>query len=195
MKGYFKEISLAIIVVSSALYLFQNWRRGDRSGSMRGDGESTKNRCVEEEFSMPDAWLSGILEQGQKTKAIMNWRDCGRDLKRGDIVLYKTSPAHKPVARILAAQPGDRFRLIPVSNGWNVEIEGRLYTEPKSAEPYRFGSTAPPLIRLYEETHAGQLDSTSILIFSTKGPGDQDSGSLGVLSTTDIVGVLDTHSL
>lgn len=195
MKAYFKEISLAIIVLVSALYLFQNWRTsaGSKPEGVSPDGPTTA--CLSENFEMADEWLEGLLPKGKKVSAITNWRQCGRNLRRGDIVLYRVSNAHTPVARILAAQPGDRFRLISVSNGWNIEIEGRIYTELGSGKPYRFGSAAPPLIRLFEKEHDGHLDSTSILLFSTKAPGEEDSGSLGVLNVIDVVGIVDATAL
>ncbi len=186
MKAHFKEILLALIVLLSTAYLLSSWRGTPKSQAPSSGVED----CQSEEFVMPDSWLTGRLAPGENFRAITNWSACGRGIQRGDVVLYQVSKAHEPVARIVAAQPGDRFRLIAVANGWNIEVEGRLYMDESGVEPYRFGSPAPPLIRIYEEAHQGILDSTSLLLFSTKSPGDQDSGSLGVLNTADVSGIV-----
>lgn len=188
MRAYFKEISLGIVVIVSALYLFWNWR-GERGAPM---GSRTTESCRSEELTMRDDWLEGRLPQGRGFHAITNWRACGKTIRRGDVVLYRVSAAHEPVARVVAAQPGDRFRLIAVENGWNIEIEEELYMDATGEAAYRFGSPSPPLIRLYEQAHQGLLDSTSLLLLSTKSPGHQDSGSLGVLNTADVTGIVET---
>ena len=118
-------------------------------------------------------------------------------LLKGDLVLYKISKAHAPVVKIVAAVPGDEFQLLQTAdkNSWNIKVNGDFYTENVGTEskPYHFGSQAPPAMKIYADAHRGKLDSTSVILLSGKSPGDQDSGSLGVLNAGDIVGIVHTR--
>jgi hypothetical protein len=90
----------------------------------------------------------------------------------------------------VAGAPGDSFKLVKAANNnsWNIEINGELYMA--GDKPYHFGSASPPALKLYQDSRDGRLDQGSVLLFSRVPPGDQDSGTLGVISVEDIVGVV-----
>lgn len=182
LRKYFIEIVLGSVVVACLAYLLiKMWN------PPRGD---MKN-CVPQEQSVTvnDDWMKGEWERGATVIVITNWREC-LDLKPGDRVAYKVSAAHDPVIRILAAQGGDTFKLHRTDNelGWTIEINGEIFGGADT--PYVFGTAAPPALKLFEAAHQGHLDQGSVLLFSKISPGAQDSGSLGVLSVNDIVGVV-----
>ncbi len=205
MKDHWKEISLALIIIAATLYLLLQVKGKILSPSTDlRDAPQTQIQsqpaCQQETFTIHDDWLAPKIKPGDKLIATTNWRECGLTLKRNAIVFYKVSPAHEPVARIVAAAPGDTFELQqpPQKNFWHIEINGDLYMQPEGVQgpgspqkPYHFGSHAPPSLKIYFQAHAGKLDSTSVVLLSARSPGDQDSGSLGVLSTSDIIAIVD----
>ncbi len=156
--------------------------------TLRAPKKEMTSTCVTktETTKMQDSWLAGVLDPGRDFEAQYGWYSCNKP-KVGDLVLYRLSNAHQPVVRIVQAVAGDQFQLIPVEGrvAWNIKINGTLLEF--NDRPYRFGSAGPPALALYQEVHRGQLDETSVLLFSTVSPGDTDSGSLGVISVQDLL--------
>jgi type IV secretory pathway protease TraF len=189
MRSHRKQLTaLAIVVLLTAGYLAFRLTRHQvvsEPGEKACDGEV-------EEFVMQDHWLSGVLERGQEYTALSDWRGCHK-LMRGELVLYRVSKSHDPVVKIVAGAPGDSFKLKKAANNnsWNIEINGELLMS--GDKPYHFGSANPPALKLYQDSRDGRLDQSSVLLFSRVPPGDQDSGTLGVISIEDIVGVVTGH--
>ena len=186
MKTYRKEFALALIVILCAAFLIWQMAKQEPPPAEAGLPPCGTER---ETRVMQDEWMAGRLEKNTEYQALADWHSCHR-LVRGDLVLYQVSKSHDPVVRLVAGIPGDTFKLVKDQNGnsWNIEINGEMLME--GGKPYHFGSANPPALKLYQDAQKGVLDKSAVLIFSTKSPGDQDSGSLGVLSTLDIVGLV-----
>lgn len=189
MRVYAKEIGLALLIVACLGYLATHLLRGDRSNLTAVDEKGRDCGHMHTTLKMQDDWMGEALPKNQEFKALVDWKGC-HTLKKGDLVLYRISPSHDPVPREVVALGGDSFRLIKDKGGnsWNIEVNGDLRREGN--KPYHFGSANPPALRLYETSHKGVLLHGDILLFSKRSPGDQDSGSLGVLNERDLVGVI-----
>ena len=187
MKAYRKELGLGLIVILCVVILI--WKVGQSPPpEPQADGRPPCG-TDRETLVMQDEWMSGTLEKNTEFEALKDWHSC-HPLERGDLVLYQVSKSHDPVVRKVAGIPGDKFKIRKDQNknSWNIEINGQTLME--NDKPYHFGSANPPALKLYQDAQNGVLDQSAVLIFSTKSPGDQDSGSLGVLSTNDIVGLV-----
>ncbi len=186
MKAYRKELGLGLIIVVCLSVLVWKVTRPTPEPEAPGLPPCGTER---ETLVMQDEWMSGTLEKNTEFEALMDWHACHK-LVRGDLVLYRVSKSHDPVVLKVAGIPGDTFKLKKDENrnSWNIEINGETLME--GGKPYHFGSANPPALKLYQDAQKGLLDKSSVLIFSTKSPGEQDSGSLGVLSTNDIVGLV-----
>lgn len=140
------------------------------------------------DFTVPDPYMRGIVNEGQKVKVVMNYYECN-DLKHGDIVLYKYSQYQDPVIRRVVAVPGDTFKLRSVEReGWELIVNDKVVTGIKG-QPYRFGvdKYAPPL-ELAAKQRNHKLPEKELIVFSAFPPGDRDSGMFGLSNQVDIVG-------
>lgn len=154
-----------------------------------------KRDCLkgEQEFIMDDDTMYDLLLKGKSYVAFTEWKECVH-LSQGDIVLYRYSPSGDPVARRVAAVPGDKIELVrnPVRNNWFLKVNGKLYLA--GDKPYGFGSIAAHPISIYEKAHKGLLDDKALVVFSHNPPGNRDSGDFGVVSIDDIVGLVSEHN-
>ena len=107
--------------------------------------------------SMSDNLMAGVIDKGKPFEVHSNFYSCN-PIKVNDIVWHRVSNGIEPVARIVVAVPGDRFRLyndksdkkrwyIQVNNS-DVEFDKRKYTI--------LSNSIPPL-KTYEQQLAGQL--------------------------------------
>lgn len=139
------------------------------------------------EFAIQDPYLRGIVEQGSKVTVSLNWYECNKP-ERGDLVLYRFSQHEDPVVRRVVGLPGDEFELRPIAKqGWELLIKRTPVTGV--SKPYYFGvDTTPPPLALAAKARNGILSDKEVILFSSFGPGDRDSGTFGVISTKDVVG-------
>lgn len=143
-------------------------------------------------FTQDDDSMKNMLNPGQTYEAFSEWQNCV-NLQQGDIVLYRYSKSGHPVARKIAALPGDRFQLVRNSekNNWKIKVNGSFYES--GGQPYTFGSGAVHPISIYEKAHNGKLDQQSLIVFSNKIPSNRDSSEFGVVNMADIVGLVSKH--
>ncbi len=188
MRAYAKEIGLGLLILVCLGYLAIHLLRSGKQ-NVAVDEKGRDCGHLHTTLKMQDDWMGEELPKDKEFKVLVDWKGC-HNLQKGDLVLYRISPSHDPVAREVVALGGDRFKLVKDKNGnsWNIEINGEIRMEGK--KPYHFGSANPPALRLYETSHKGELLNGDLLLFSKRSPGEQDSGSLGVLNERDLVGVV-----
>lgn len=137
-------------------------------------------------LKMNDTTMTGIFELGQKLELLPNWYAC-KPIHRGESVYYQFTSTHDPVVRVVAAVPGDRFKIVENSlhQAWSIEINGELYQA--GGAPYYFGRAGVrPALSLYEKN--GALGAEEVILFSNLPPGGNDSGIFGIASIDDLLG-------
>ncbi|MGE4133746.1 MAG: S26 family signal peptidase [Bdellovibrionales bacterium] len=179
MREYRVEILLGLVVLVCSSYLLLKWQSKPPPKSTCGGPLVT--------IQVPDDTMAPILKSGASVKILTNWNGC-YELTKGDLVAFKISASHDPVVKRLEAMAGDVFRIerSEDKSGWNVFVNNTLLE--RNGKPYKFGSPALPLLKIYQEKHQGLLDQNAILLFSETPPGDQDSGTLGVVNVQDLLG-------
>jgi hypothetical protein len=145
--------------------------------------------CPGESFEaeMQDPYMRGIIEKGQKFTVLPNWYAC-HPLTNGDYVYYRYSSNRPPVVRIVRAHEGDHFELVqdPKHHSWNIKINGVLFEA--AGEPYYFGGEPPPPLSLYVKPRNGIIGRNEAIVFSSRSPGDMDSGVFGLVNVVDLIG-------
>jgi hypothetical protein len=139
-------------------------------------------------MKMPDDSMVDKIQKDQKLELVENWYRC-HPVAKGDFVLLKYSQTLDPVVRIVAAVEGDSFGVKQTQgkNAWNLEVNGSFFAG-NSGKPLTFGDETPPMLSLYVKSHPNGLMENELIVFSLHSPGDADSGKLGVVNLTDVVG-------
>lgn len=151
------------------------------------------------ELEMADVYMRGLVEQGQRFAATLNWYSCNQP-KRGDIILYRLSHKMNPVVKRIVAVPGDKIRLLKDERlgAWTIAINGanQFYKAGRESKPYFFGTAevTPPL-GLYAEQNRGIVGPNEVLVLSSFPPGDADSGTLGAINISDIIAIVDLDTV
>lgn len=196
--GPIAAVVLALILAVGAFLFFKN--KGPvldeveiRSLRPKKDGPCPGETVT---LTMDDVYMAGMIEQGEKFKAVMNYYSCN-PLKRGDAILMHLSASMDPVVKIVRGLPGDRFELKKdgQGQGWNVVINGDVIQWEEGKRPYFFGGKQPPTLALYEKNRKGVLGPDEIIILGTRPPGNNDSGLFGVFSVNDILGKVSIESV
>ncbi len=144
-------------------------------------------------FAMADPYMRGIVEEGQVVEVTLNWYAC-HPMETGDLVLYRFTEFGDPVIRRVVGKPGDKFALISQKGaGWYLKINGKVVNGVNGG--YFFGDpNYPPPLSLAEVQKKGVIAKTDLIVFSSFGPGEKDSGVFGMVSVSDMVGkVTDQH--
>jgi type IV secretory pathway protease TraF len=151
------------------------------------------------DLKMADVYMRGLLEQGQMFSATLNWYACNQP-KRGDIILYRFSHKMDPVVKRIVAVPGDKVRLMREEKlgAWTIAINGAnlFYKAGSESKPYFFGAadvTSP--LGLYAEKNGGIVGPNEVVVLSSFPPGDADSGTLGAISISDIIAIVDLNTV
>src|SRR5262249_31411582 len=136
-------------------------------------------------FTVNDPYLRGLLEEGTEVKIVLNAFHC-EPLTDGQIVLYRYSEFDNPVLRRVVGVPGDRFSLPGgVSHsGWSLTVNGQLGRGVKGEE-YTFGGDMPPPLALAAQARHGVLNKNEAIVMSAFPPGQNDSGTFGVVAIND----------
>lgn len=126
-----------------------------------------------------------------RVKILENFYSCNT-VKKGDFVLYKTSPSTLGRLRRIVAVPGDRFEVIknPKEKAWNIKINGK-YLPWQKGRPYFFGSLkGKPILRTAQENYLGVVPEDNYILFSLVAPGSMDSGLAGFVRQDQLAGKL-----
>lgn len=181
-----KQIIIGVIVLAVIIALVFYFMQG---GPPRSTQITTPlGTCSEtvDKFTVGDNFMVPKYKQGDEVEVTYGYFPC-HALERDQLVIYRKSELAEPVMRIVRGIPGDEYKLIKTKeNTWEIEINGELLEVDDKA--YHFGSNNPPVLSLSEKATGGVLGPTHVLIFSMVSPGYDDSGTLGVISITDLIG-------
>lgn len=182
-----KQIIIGIVVLVAVIALIFFFMRG--GGGPRSTQVTTPlGTCKEtvDKFVVGDNFMLPKHKQGDEVEVTYGYYPC-HALERDALVIYKKSELAEPVMRIVRGIPGDEYKLIKTKeNTWNIEVNGEMIEV--DGKPYNFGSNNPPVLSLSEKATGGVLGPTHVLIFSLVPPGYDDSGVVGVISITDLIG-------
>jgi hypothetical protein len=183
-------IGLCLVVISALAYLLLQKSHSPKASAKHPYDFSGPCPGEVKTLKMDDDSMIGIIDSGTSYKLTSDWYWC-HPVKRGDLVLLRFSHSMDPVVRKVYGVPDDEFKVTfnKSQAAWNVEIESQK-VEVKGA-PYFFGSnssSAPPLLKLLENSREGVLLDREIIVFSSTPPGNKDSGTLGVVNLNDVVG-------
>jgi len=147
----------------------------------------------EKTIKMNDNYMIGAVEFGQELKLIPNWYWC-HPAGRGDLVLLRFAPNLEPVVRRIYAVAGDEFQVTynKMQGAWNIEVNHQKLK--LNGQDYFFGANSeqtPPLLKLLESSRKGVLLDREIIVFSSRPPGNRDSGTLGVVNLNDVIGKIE----
>ena len=139
------------------------------------------------QFTMADPYMRGIIEQQEVVDVTLNWYAC-HPVEADDLVLYRFSEFNDPVVRRVVGKAGDKFTLTSQAGaGWTLKVNGKIIKGVNGA--YYFGDPeVPPPLGLAENQRKGIIGKNELIVFSSFGPGESDSGVFGMLSTTDMIG-------
>ena len=182
-------VSLLILLSGSIFYFLSSQKPASEPPQEKPIYDFDTARCPGDQikFDVPDPYIRGLVEMGHSVDVVLNWYAC-HEAKISDLVLYRYSHHQDPVIRRVVAAPGDQFSLEKVESlGWVLLVNG-AEVRGVNQERYIFGSTDEPPLKLAEKSRDGVLREREVILFSSFGPGDRDSGTFGVLSLDDVVG-------
>ncbi len=189
-KKYTVGLACAMIVVGIGVILKQFVFHRGTVANFPPPGEAANWPCPGPKYtlSMPDSFLSGILEKDQLYTVTSNYYACNH-IEKDDLVLYRFSEYAVPVVRLVKAASGDTFHVVKDAKNkrWNLEVNGELVKDGKG-EVLWFGSDVPHMLSQYETAFKGRLESDLVILMSNTSPGFADSTNFGVMSLKDIVG-------
>ncbi|MBX9766838.1 MAG: hypothetical protein K2X47_06165 [Bdellovibrionales bacterium] len=141
-------------------------------------------------YRMVDGSMAGIIEKDEQVDVVINYFACNPILK-DQLVLYRFSGAVDPVLRRVVAVEGDTFKVQKDTKhkAWNLLVNGKI-VKSQNGEPHYFGFDQPPTLSLYEAPRKGKLQKDETLVFTSNPPSEKDSGTFGLTSKTDMVGLV-----
>lgn len=141
-------------------------------------------------YRMTDVSMVGLIEKDQEVDVIINYFACNPILK-DQLVLYRFSGAMDPVLRKVVAVEGDTFKVQKDTKhkAWNLLVNGKIVKD-RSGEPHYFGFDKPPTLSLYEAPRKGKLQKDETIVFTSQPPSEKDSGTFGLTSKADMVGLV-----
>ena len=141
----------------------------------------------EELTSMPDQYLTGLIEQGRPISISWNWYACNKP-KRNEIAWVRISRQLAPRAKVIKGLPGDHIAIKKNQSGmgWNLFVNDKVILDSNEVA-YTFGGKDLPPIGRYIGTRGEVLGSEEVIVLSTRSPGEFDSGLFGVSGVHDLV--------
>lgn len=147
---------------------------------------SVSAACEERALTVVGTSLMPRIADGATVDAIVGV-DCAFAPSRGNIVLFVSGAQSVPLAKVVAAEPGDR---------WSVTDEGGVLVNEaeirNSADvAYRLDAARASMLRLYEAAYNGVIPPDSYLLLGERREGSLDSSQFGLVHRTDVIGKIE----
>lgn len=142
---------------------------------------STLSRdCSSQSVLIEGSSLSPLIKEGQTI--LMQPASCTEEIMRGDVVVFRTGASDRPVAKIIKAVPGDRFR---VEGGYIFINDEKL--KISTGEFYMLPENKALMLSLYEKNYKGVIPIYSYLVLGNIRTGGIDSSRIGLIGRSDII--------
>ncbi|KZD12459.1 hypothetical protein AUP43_04725 [Oceanibaculum pacificum] len=130
--------------------------------------------------------LEPRIHNGATVDALIG-EDCAFRTTKGNILLFVSGAQSIPLAKVVAAEPGDR---------WSVGADGGIIVndEPlrnSAGAPYRLTADRSALLRLYQTEYAGVIPEGTYLLMGERPDGSLDSSQLGLVHRKDVIGKIE----
>jgi peroxiredoxin len=146
--------------------------------------------CVKEQFieTIKDPHMEAVYPEGAQVKVLSNYYQCN-PIQKSQHVWFKFSESIRPVVRIVAGIPGDRYELSQESSNerWVLKINGEPL-KAENGEAYFIESKNVPPLKTYEISRKGILRDEEYILVSANPPGLTDSGNLGLIAPEKFAG-------
>jgi len=132
--------------------------------------------------------LAPQFTDGQQVKLFTDYYDC-HSLSAGDAVAYHwAGNPDAPIAKIVKAVAGDRWRmeLVPEKNAYQIEVNGQWLANSEGAL-YQIPEEKAKMLLLYAESYP-EIPEETCLILGNIPQGSDDSVKFGLASQKNIAG-------
>lgn len=114
---------------------------------------------------------------------MMRPASCAGNVRRGDLVIFRTGAHSEPVIKIVKAEPGDSFGvmddgIIRVNGTPVLNSTGNSYVLPPSARG---------VLRAYQCVYQGTVPAETFLLLGDGAKGVIDSARIGLIHSGDFV--------
>jgi signal peptidase I len=141
-----------------------------------------------ESYTVRGDSLAPQFTDGQQVKLFTDYYDC-HSLSAGDAVAYHwAGNPDAPIAKIVKAVAGDRWRmeLVPEKNAYQIEVNGQWLANSEGAL-YQIPEEKAKMLLLYAESYP-EIPEETCLILGNIPQGSDDSVKFGLASQKNIAG-------
>jgi signal peptidase I len=147
---------------------------------------SCRENIKEETYKIGKSSLPGIVETGDEVKVFSNYCQ-SNDIKRGDIVLYRTDLKSEPIIKIVKGIPGDKLGLQGDERVWNLLINDEMLTTSKG-KVYEISNKDGEALITHLQKSMGIIPPGEYLLMGNTVE-ESDGGSFfGLVKISDIIG-------
>jgi len=147
---------------------------------------SVSAACEERALTVVGTSLMPRIANGATVDAIVGV-DCAFTPARGNVVLFVSGAQSVPLAKVVAAEPGDRWSV--TDNGGVLVNEAEIRNSSDVA--YRLDVPRASMLRLYEAAYNGVIPPDSYLLLGERREGSLDSSQFGLVHRADVIGKIE----
>lgn len=196
-KNAKKSILILAIVLLAVINIanFFLWKLNNKKDNPQASPSPTAtsqamNSCQEnikeETYKIGKSSLPGIVETGDEVKVLSNYCQ-SNDIKRGDIVLYRTDLKSEPIIKIVKGIPGDKLGLQGDEKVWNLLINDEMLTTSRG-KVYEISNKDGEALITHLQKSMGIIPPGEYLLMGNTVE-ESDGGSFfGLVKISDIIG-------
>lgn len=154
-------------------------------GLVMTDQSAGANACIDKirKFRIEGTSLVPLIQPRQVVETVAP--NCAGTIMTGDIILFRSGAHKSPIIKQVRGIRGDTFSM----SGANIILNGSVLTNTLGA-PYVLSKGRAQMIALYERDFGGVIPPDAYLVLGTMTGGGLDSTRLGLISHSDVIGVV-----